>query len=614
MLLNMDMILNTPEKKLIREYRELKSSYTKQGAIQYYNSYSDKPVSFILDMAKYIYSEPYKGFYFYYNLIDGRKIPIYQYEVQKNKLERFINEQSRQMGSAQRAEFNKLLTLLNNRIFEYGGSIERMTGAITDDIIELHGTILGAYDEYNKGNYEEAMKYLGGRLDTLPDYLNLAFLSGQDSASMIMDNIKSIQQAGESEEEMEGYRNQLRLANTLKRIIQADYFRKKIMSLPGNVRLNILELSETDEEVIHYNKTTVHESLSEAYTDPQTLIDSMYENAIFDEMNSSIYSEDKIHNLLLEKTLLEMRSVYLYNDFINEPDFIVGDGTSLEMEETFEDSVKANAILSKLNSVMERINEIESTLESMGVESDVVLEYYNTGAQGRVIRTTHEDDIEEPEGKNSPRNGVYKKSQGKSQDRDSDYDDENRPKCRDDGSTVDPDKPPKEGMIRSIQNKAIDADMKFKKGMASAKEKAQGAKNAVKAVAKVPANIKDSVNKQIQNWDDMDDERRKEYIIKPGFRKKYWRALKIAIMHGLVFKINPLLNIILFICSKLSKEKNKRIRNELVMELDTEMKVIDQKIDDAKSKGDNKAVYKMIRMRDKLRQEKIRVSTNTEKF
>ena len=109
----------------------------------------------------------------------------------------------------------------------------------------------------------------------------------------------------------------------------------------------------------------------------------------------------------------------------------------------------------------------------------------------------------------------------------------------------------------------------------------------------------------------MDDNRRKAYMIKPGTRKKYFRMLRIAITHYCVWAINPLMNIVLAICQKLSANKDIRIRNELTRELDTEIKVCEEKIEDARGKGDNQQKYKLMRIKAKLEAEKSRVGNNS---
>ena len=171
--------------------------------------------------------------------------------------------------------------------------------------------------------------------------------------------------------------------------------------------------------------------------------------------------------------------------------------------------------------------------------------------------------------------------------------------------------PSKKNVFQRIQNKALDADVQFKKKVANGKRLETDAKDALKAVAKIPENIVNSVKKDIEHWDEMDDNRRKEYIIKPGIRKKYFRALRLCLMHYGAFAINPVLNIVLFICQALGKTKDVRIRNELIRELKAEIRVTEEKISDANANGDQKQKYQLMRIKEKLEAEMARVTLNS---
>ena len=177
---------------------------------------------------------------------------------------------------------------------------------------------------------------------------------------------------------------------------------------------------------------------------------------------------------------------------------------------------------------------------------------------------------------------------------------------------VEVEKPQKRSLAQRIQNKALDTNAKVHKKLAEIHRKNIDRKNAAKAVGKIPAGAGGMLKKQISEWEEMDDDKRKEYIIKPGTRKKYFRALKFAIEHYIAFAINPLMNIVLLICQKFSHDKDIRIRNELIHELKTEQKVIDEKIRDMS--GDpkmNNEKYKLMRFKDKLDAEIVRVSANS---
>lgn len=171
-------------------------------------------------------------------------------------------------------------------------------------------------------------------------------------------------------------------------------------------------------------------------------------------------------------------------------------------------------------------------------------------------------------------------------------------------------KPEKRPFFQRVQNKALDTNVQFKKTVAKGRRTAQDARNAGKAVAKVPRNISDSIKKTVNDWDELDDNRRKEYIIQPGYRKKYFKALQLAIAHGVAWSINPLLNIVLAIGSKISASKDERMKNELIRELKAEIEVTKEKIEDARGNGDNQEKYKLMRIKEKLDAELTRVTAN----
>jgi hypothetical protein len=276
---------------------------------------------------------------------------------------------------------------------------------------------------------------------------------------------------------------------------------------------------------------------------------------------------------------------------------------------TFEGQI---AILEKESLRLE--NEINSLVEEKYFSSD--------GGPGRIISSSNgksaddsnmvkknvsSDDDEDDE---TPiRTYTPKSKLSNIDDEDDEYDEDDEPSSKKKYDKID--KPEKPNVFRRVQNKALDANVQFKKKVANGRRKSVDVRNAGKAVAKIPVNVTDSIKKQVDEWDRMDDDKRKEYIIKPGFRKKYFKALKLCIMHYGAFAVNPVLNIVLLICHKFSNTKDIRIRNELIRELKAEIKVTDEKIEDAKSNGDNQQKYKLMRIKEKLNAELVRVMANS---
>lgn len=172
-------------------------------------------------------------------------------------------------------------------------------------------------------------------------------------------------------------------------------------------------------------------------------------------------------------------------------------------------------------------------------------------------------------------------------------------------------KKPKTDLATKIQNKALDRAAKDEQRLAKNKEATQKIKNAANAVSSTPKRISDDLKKFVSDFDKWDDNRRKEFLLKPGYRHKIIKHFKNALMLGSVASVNLACVPFFALCHHCSKLKDKRIRNELARELDNEIHICEEKINDANSAGDNKSKYELMRIKDKLEAEKIRVRVNS---
>ncbi|MGL5752093.1 MAG: hypothetical protein ACRCXT_16290, partial [Paraclostridium sp.] len=82
---------------------------------------------------------------------------------------------------------------------------------------------------------------------------------------------------------------------------------------------------------------------------------------------------------------------------------------------------------------------------------------------------------------------------------------------------------------------------------------------------------------------------------------KMSRLLKMALPNLLIIGVNPVIGVISAATTYAlhSKAKTKE-RNKILIELKNELELVNEKIDDAKSKGDNKQKYALIRIRQQL--------------
>lgn len=172
-------------------------------------------------------------------------------------------------------------------------------------------------------------------------------------------------------------------------------------------------------------------------------------------------------------------------------------------------------------------------------------------------------------------------------------------------------KKPKEDFATKVQNKALDYDAKRKKKKEERDEKKMKLKNAGKAATEGQRSWFANAKKWTEKVDKMDDNRRKRFLVKPGNRHRIFRNFRLALTYGVTARINIFMVPYLMVLRHFSKEKDKRITNELARELDAEIKICDEKIADASADGDKKEKYKLMRIKDKLTAEKQRVQTNS---
>lgn len=170
---------------------------------------------------------------------------------------------------------------------------------------------------------------------------------------------------------------------------------------------------------------------------------------------------------------------------------------------------------------------------------------------------------------------------------------------------------PKEDLPTRIQNKAIDHEAKRQEKKSLKKERNTKLKNAGKAVMAGPKDWEKDAETTVSKLNKWDENRRKKFFLKPGYRHKIFRNMKHALMYGVAAKAKITMIPLTMLIRHFSKDKDRRIRNELIRELDTEIRICEEKINDANSNGDQQEKYKLMRIKDKLNAEKQRVQLNS---
>ena len=662
--LNKDRIFNESSKKvLLREFENLKKDYNKMNVLKYKSLYENESLSFILDNSRYIFSEPMKGLEFYERVINNSCIPFNRMEDEYHKLESYVAENQNKMSHVQAADYEVVLeevaskyNSMKNTINLYDNMMENV-----DSMDEYYDAMYEYMNDINLDARDKVLSLMQEKELNLIDTINLvSFLEDYSAEDYSADLFHYIESAYvENPTTPEEYQLNTYTSNVLSRIMKDTHFQEAVSQIQNvNLRHLIQGISGVrDGDVLESVAVEVIENYNPMYSSPVNSVNKLFDDIDYAQIYEESNDEEKLNNLLCEKAVVDMNLSFLILDTFSESEEDLTNISSV-VEKLCVESTEIEAIptsydkqISMLEAESLRLEkEIELISEkyfsSSGGPSSVVAK--SIGLSGDDDRNARKDDKKEDEVKTYTPQRILpeehkedethddnadgdkvddeddkdlteeEKKKKEAKDRQTEkyanmeFDDEEFNKLTTEAEEYTKvEKPQKKNVFQRIQNKALDANVQFKKKVAEAKRKAVDARNAKKAVAKVPTNIVDSIKKRMDEWDEMDDNRRKEYIIKPGFRKKYFKALKLCILHYGAFAINPVLNVVLLICHNFSNTKDVRIRNELTRELKAEIKVTEEKIEDAKANGDNKQKYQLMRIKEKLEAELVRVGANS---
>lgn len=657
---NKERIFNeSPKKVLIREYDKLKTDYNRLNALKYKQLYCNASLSFILENSAYIYKEMYCGADFIIDIFNRFPLPYQLMErISYNILDYVNNIEKNENISEEQKE----------KLSELSGQIDKHVCAELNSI-RLYNQMM-EHSEFLNPYYDDAYKYLNNgdniALESLKNWLhnpNNMYLMDVIKISI---NIPELhpdlyvylkERYNDNSDTEEKCRVNTLMINTVSRMLTDSYFIDKIQNISNtNLRYALLSIGNV-EEADEIKKTLVIEKASDdyIYSTAENAVNYVYDNKVYEEIFREENNKEKLNRLLCEKAIVDTSLSFLLMDNFSNDDAIrrnsIVETVCIEsgnISDIPKDIITQIEILENVSKNLQKsIDEIitEKYFKPDGSVGDVVgnkigkaLSDDMFSQKKKVDDKKEKNDDDNEDNDNDDKEEDYytpthvpkasnisdsnKKQTDKYANASLDTDefnslfDESFMEKKDE----DPDdiseaiknaRPDKKNIFRRIQNKALDANVKFKKTVANGKRNFVDVKNAGKAVVKIPNNVSASVKKQIEEWDELDDNKRKEYISRPGFRKKYFKALKIVISHYVAFLINPVLNVVLLISQHFSKTKDERIKNELVRELKAEIKVTEEKIEDAKAKDDKEQKYKLMRIKEKLDAEVVRIGTNS---
>ena len=590
---NKEKILNAnPLKRLLIGYEKLKENFTEEAAYSYMSLYKDQPLSFLLENSELIFKEPYYGYDFYKTLMEGENVeyPLFhQYDIEKGKVQNYLDQNKEKMSIKQEGMYEDLLSCLKDQEEKFK-NCKTVCGYLQGEYPQLNADIPELCDDlydYNKcctrGERDAVSRKIKDKMCNIPNsaynlyapFVNRATHDPSLIARSDMEEIKdaSVFRGENYKSEFESYIESVFLVSKL---FDDAVYEESVREVP-NVTIRSIFTGyhkESAREQIN-NIVTEHVSQMETfYASPKASVNKIFNDVLDDAIYEEEFREAKEYCLGLQKIAYDKLSDIILYEYL--------DTTDLESSVSSYSFFSENTTVEEaMQMIIEKVNEINEELSYISEEEDNDLDKELEKYEKEFDEKNKDDD------KNIDKSDAEKYEPKK----------------------VDAPKP--KNLSNKIQFKAQDAEVKQMKKMGEKELKGQERKNALKAFAQLPKNIKKKKKKQIHKVDEKDDERRIKYMTEPGFRKKAFRNLKLAIMYGSAAQIKLAFVPITALTRHFSKEKDRRIRNELLNKLETEIKICDEKINDANSEGDKNEKYQLMRIKAKLERERLRVRTNS---
>lgn len=646
----------TDQKAFDVDRAELEKDYTQSNARDFFYDYKDKPLSFILKNSRNIFSEGYYGYGFYYDVINTRLINPLQYRIELDKVNDYMKSAAdRGVSTSQQEMYEKLRDLLQTKIDEsshlsnvFKRALVSMDGA--DGYFEKLFDVLNTFIPLSKianiadniftvdepyiaipSGYYFCMKY-PKYSDRLSGYCRIGYTADHDDPDVVRKAIrtnaciKEMLMDGDVSKNIADMKD-INLYNTWSKCVDTSNcmnvsFDKMIKNVNESVSDDVVD----SDIMCTMNPFAAAEMFTESASVNDALTEAHYESVAGTKTLLGIYMEFASEDILMGVRTADDSSYAIYEDAYDE---VTTEMAFLEWED---DGTPNNVIKKQIMTSDERKKEELDQKKKSGDLSDISEEdaLSEIKEAEKEINALKSKDGMTDEKFDSESDKIKVELSKTLQKAASMYPEVSTALDKLDAidfyesfnesgdeipSDADPNgkvpKKPKVGFIRKVQNKALDTDAKLRKKEAVAGEKVDELKSAGKALSYHPKMVADKVDSTIAKFDKMDDNRRKEFLLKPGYRHKIFKKFRVLLEYGIVSQMKLSFVPILWSIRHLSKLKDKRIRNELSLELDNEIKICEEKISDASAKGDNEKKYELMRIKDKLDAERTRVRLNS---
>jgi len=610
--LNVEKIINgTDSKVLFHAYESMKENYSDESARNYRHYYTEKPLSFIIKNARYILSEPRYGVPYFEWVVINCPISYMDMQTINECAKDYYDEHSKKMSSTMDTLYNNFINLTDSYL------AERKCEAIVEpedtdsDFYDNAFCAVCKYVESPEGfddcdlcsDYDDFQSYLESYKDKKAVILLTPYAEKLHVEPQVYNAYRQF--VKESTTDTMDFARNLINCNEIQALFGSDRFMESVNNMSNiNIKGYVNGILNTDiaDSIIEAYNESVKNDAGIIYSSSYTAVNAIMEESVYDDL----YKEDRKE---LSKDFIRLKhAVYESARNLATRAFEVTESEDAAILSPFmqvivESMYTAEEISSEgsLKVMTEAVSEIEAMLDDKSF-----FEYADDGSAPDALKKRYPSSADDKPHK-------HNSSVNNDDDEDTEIEDSNKVTSKDlpdDGPGKKPRKP-KEGILSKTRNKVMDINVAAKKKAGKLRQLGKEVGGVGKAILKIPKGIIQKIKNIGENFDKWDDNRRKEYMSKPGFRKRVFRNLRVAITYLLAGSVNILLVPITWFARRLSKEKDKRIRNEFVADINTEIKVCEIKIDQAQANDDQEKRIKLTRIKERLVRERDRVATNS---
>lgn len=560
------IISATAEKRIHNAYNSMKENYNEVTAQGFKDVYSAESVVDVFEHSRLIFSEPMYGCDFYESMISNAVVPFSRLRDEYDKVKNYFTENSDNMGEIQKQKYENILHVLESRISEsaktatYAQFIkESIDSTFEDELMEA----MYAYTTSEEKDATKVNEIMERVADPLVYFVYAPYvmesLSENNDESTVSSYAEKYVESCEINDDLNTWSHYVDKVLCCNNLGCDKSYTEAVSCVPRNERFIFK----------HYMESNLHdvlEKMNELTVDKSDVVYSTSVSAVnnifADMMESEACKEENDESKTFADTMRAIALESSLNILVSEYQFAGNDKATANGYTIISESGK---------SLSEAYDEMITSYET--------LSHYTEASEDEDV----DDLIDEDDDLDAVRGSNGKKPQA----------------------------PKPKNLANKVQNKAMDKEAQYYKKKSIAKQKGQEIGNAVRAVGRVPMDILKNIKGMIRKLDEADDERRKRYLSEPGFRKKAFHNLRLAILYGTSATVGLATLPITMMARHYSKMKNRRMRNELMVELNTEIKICEEKISDANANGDTHEKYRLMRIKAKLENELVRVKTNS---